>query len=106
MRPCIEIWSRTQAPRVALAVHALVMRARDRGHVAQRARVGQLLEHLDRGDHVVVDDLALARVQRAARDAQVLDLLAVRIGSCSPSGARQRQRAAIALHALPGRRAT
>ena len=64
-----------QAARMAGAVHVLVVTAGELGDAAQVARVGQRFQHLDRRVDVVVDHRALAVVERAAQDAQVLDLI-------------------------------
>ena len=58
-RACTDICSRVRPLRVALAVHALVVAAGVLRHVPQVLRPGQRLQHLDGGDDVVVDDLAL-----------------------------------------------
>ena len=44
------------------------------GHAAKMLGPGQRLQHFYGGDNVVVDDLALLAGERAARDAEVLDL--------------------------------
>ena len=64
-----------QPPRIALSVHALVVAAGVLRNVAEVLRPGQRLEHLDRGHDVVIDDFALLRVERAPRDAEVLDFI-------------------------------
>src|SRR5690242_19109916 len=61
--------------RVALAVHALVVAAGVLRHVGEVLGPGQRLEHANRGDDVVVDDLALFLGERARADGEILYLV-------------------------------
>jgi len=66
-----------QAAGIALSVHALVVAPGVLRHFAQVCGPRQRLEHLDRGDDVMVDRFALLLGERAAGDRQVLDLVLV-----------------------------
>jgi len=64
-----------QATRVTLSVDPLVVAAGVFRHVLEVPGPGELFEHADGGDDVVIDDFALGGVQGAGADGQILDLI-------------------------------
>ena len=83
-----------QPARVAFAIHALVVPPGIFGHVFQVPRPRQCLQHLDGGDDVVIDGVALGLCEGAGTNGEVFHFL-----GCEKGGLHALHIAPLALHA-------